>query len=324
MKLAISFVVTFALSAQPAFAIAITSSASAPTSNVVIDQTSISSYSNPEGYPFEAIRKTQPSSVSAWREVGQTFTVGSTFTLDKIALMVSQSDLFPSSGLSLYMDVWTAANVAAHSGTSLTGFPGTGIMPLIPVHDVVGQAPDEAIVWMTFDLPNVELTPGIYGFRLGFDTPDYMMSYQLGSSGFDIGGIYLNRGGDPYAGGQMFRFHPSNGSLGSGFTDGLTDLVFSLQSAPEGEDSGDFNDDGEVDAADYVAWRKTDSPPNGYELWYNDFGNSSPGAGGLGGPRNSAIPEPSSVILASTALLAAACRRRPRNRIVQMFRSLAS
>ncbi len=58
---------------------------------------------------------------------------------------------------------------------------------------------------------------------------------------------------------------------------------------------GDYNNDGKVDAADYVVWRKTDgtnaslpndnglSPPVGpalYTLWRSSYGNSAGGAGG--------------------------------------------
>ncbi len=69
---------------------------------------------------------------------------------------------------------------------------------------------------------------------------------------------------------------------------------------------GDFNEDGKVDAGDYVAWRKNTGGgalPNDdgaadqaarYALWRSNFGNP-PGAGsGLG---EAAVPEPSSLVL---------------------------
>jgi hypothetical protein len=67
-------------------------------------------------------------------------------------------------------------------------------------------------------------------------------------------------------------------------------LVSSLQ--------GDYNGNGKVDAADYVAWRKNPNPylgnPAGYNVWRANFGNP-PGSGSdLVG--TTAVPEPSSAI----------------------------
>jgi hypothetical protein len=73
---------------------------------------------------------------------------------------------------------------------------------------------------------------------------------------------------------------------------------------------GDFNTDGRVDAADYVAWR------NGlgvtylqadYDVWRTQFGESA--ANGLGA--SSVVPEPSIAALLCVGLLATAFRRTP-------------
>jgi hypothetical protein len=68
--------------------------------------------------------------------------------------------------------------------------------------------------------------------------------------------------------------------------------------------SGDFNDDGKIDAADYVVWRKNDATnaalPNDdglttqaarYGLWQGNFGSMSSGGG------SSAVPETSGLML---------------------------
>jgi hypothetical protein len=88
---------------------------------------------------------------------------------------------------------------------------------------------------------------------------------------------------------------------------------------------GDFNDDGVVDAADYVVWRKTDGTNfdlggNGdetggsmnvvdmadYNLWVNNFGETSAGSGG-----GAAVPEPvSCFMLLFTSTLFGTGRRR--------------
>jgi hypothetical protein len=86
---------------------------------------------------------------------------------------------------------------------------------------------------------------------------------------------------------------------------------------------GDYNDDGSVDAADYVIWRKnegtTNTLPNDngiggtigtahYDLWVANFGNPP----GSGSGALAAVPEPSASLLAVFALgglLAMAIRR---------------
>ncbi len=87
---------------------------------------------------------------------------------------------------------------------------------------------------------------------------------------------------------------------------------------------GDFNNDGKVDAGDYVTWRKNDGPnaslPNDdgatdqaarFTLWRANFGNP-PGAGAsLEGAQ---VPEPASLalVLIGVAALASSSRRRSR------------
>jgi hypothetical protein len=79
---------------------------------------------------------------------------------------------------------------------------------------------------------------------------------------------------------------------------------------------GDFNNDGKVDAADYVVWRKNtgnSSLPNDnglttqaarFSLWKSSFGNMA-GSGAASG----AVPEPSALVLAMFASAAAVgCR----------------
>jgi hypothetical protein len=78
--------------------------------------------------------------------------------------------------------------------------------------------------------------------------------------------------------------------------------------AVESNLEGDFNLDGNVDAADYVMWRKNDNSPGTYTQWTTNFGASSGTGGG-----NGAVPEPTSAssILLLTLTVAAALRRRP-------------
>jgi hypothetical protein len=67
---------------------------------------------------------------------------------------------------------------------------------------------------------------------------------------------------------------------------------------------GDFNTDGVVDAADYVAWRNGAANPTDYETWRANFGaGASASAAGLGASANVAsVPEPASWVAGLIAL----------------------
>jgi hypothetical protein len=78
--------------------------------------------------------------------------------------------------------------------------------------------------------------------------------------------------------------------------------------APEGL-LGDFNEDGKVDTADYIKWRKSGSTslPNDdgvataaerYNLWMANYGQMAPGGGSL-----AAVPEPASMVLLVAAAI---------------------
>lgn len=77
--------------------------------------------------------------------------------------------------------------------------------------------------------------------------------------------------------------------------------------------AGDYNNDGKVDAQDYVLWRKSPGTyggdPAGYNAWRANFGTGGPGSGsGLG---DQAVPEPSTIAFVGFGLIAfVGCRRR--------------
>jgi uncharacterized protein YjbI with pentapeptide repeats len=66
--------------------------------------------------------------------------------------------------------------------------------------------------------------------------------------------------------------------------------------------SGDFNNNGIVDAADYLIWRKNFGTQTSYDTWRTHFGQQ-PGSGSST-VANAAIPEPSTLVM---LVLAAAC-----------------
>jgi hypothetical protein len=73
-----------------------------------------------------------------------------------------------------------------------------------------------------------------------------------------------------------------------------------LACTPSTTTPGDYNNNGVVDAADYVVWRATNiNGQQGYDDWRMNFG--SPGSG-LGSGA-AAVPEPASIVLALASLL---------------------
>jgi hypothetical protein len=62
--------------------------------------------------------------------------------------------------------------------------------------------------------------------------------------------------------------------------------------------AGDYNEDGQVDAADYVVWRNDIGTPAGYDMWRANFGMSALGSGASANSTTSAsstVPEPASI-----------------------------
>jgi T5SS/PEP-CTERM-associated repeat protein len=73
---------------------------------------------------------------------------------------------------------------------------------------------------------------------------------------------------------------------------------------------GDYNQDGRVDAADYVVWRKNDATQAGYNLWRTNFGRTAGSGTGASAGATVAVPEPTATFIVLTASLAALYRRR--------------
>jgi hypothetical protein len=75
---------------------------------------------------------------------------------------------------------------------------------------------------------------------------------------------------------------------------------------------GDYNEDGKVDAADYVVWRKNPGAfggdPAGYNAWRTNFGRTS--GGGASSAGAAAVPEPGTWVLASLVSSLLFCKRR--------------
>lgn len=68
--------------------------------------------------------------------------------------------------------------------------------------------------------------------------------------------------------------------------------------------TGDFNGDGTINAADYVVWRKglgTTHTQNDYNIWRAHFGQTT--GSGVGTSPNAAIPEPRTLVMFVAALI---------------------
>jgi predicted esterase len=95
------------------------------------------------------------------------------------------------------------------------------------------------------------------------------------------------------------------GTHGSSFNDTFSEpQLFDWMYAQALPAASDYNQDGVIDAADYVVWRKNDGTTAGYNSWRNNFGRSlftGSGAGAIRAATNSvdpqspAIPEPTTI-----------------------------
>jgi autotransporter-associated beta strand protein len=121
---------------------------------------------------------------------------------------------------------------------------------------------------------------------------------------------------------------PISGTLGSALSGMIGSFSATLSLGDGGNDillttmggslPGDFNNDGKVDGADYVVWRKNPSAflPATYDTWRSNFGNP-PGAGaGLDG---GAVPEPAALAIAVAMLLGSCGTRAGRRRILTLY-----
>jgi hypothetical protein len=70
---------------------------------------------------------------------------------------------------------------------------------------------------------------------------------------------------------------------------------------------GDYNQNGVVDAADYVVWRKNDGSQAGYDVWRTNFGRTA-GSGAGASVSSSAVPEPGLLALVLCGAVILLCR----------------
>jgi arylsulfatase A-like enzyme len=77
-------------------------------------------------------------------------------------------------------------------------------------------------------------------------------------------------------------------------------------------ETADFNRDGFIDAADYVAWRKNGGTVDQYNLWRANFGTTAgSGSGATIDSPSTQVPEPATAVLLLLCAVAGCCGGRP-------------
>jgi hypothetical protein len=164
-------------------------------------------------------------------------------------------------------------------------------------------------------------TPRKFDFAVEFQTPfEYDPSegnllIEFITSGFDVGGWRVDNKNLTSGPTLVQSGNPSQTVASSMFN---TLAVMQFTFAPDlSVLPGDYNDDGVVDAADYVVWRKglgTTYTLTDYDAWRANFGQTA-GSGAAGyslgasaEPLPAAIPEPPSLAVAAIMNLVAQFR----------------
>jgi hypothetical protein len=221
-----------------------------------------------------------------------TFTPDTTFKLDKFMIRAAGA---PTTGeLYLYQD--------PVGGTEADGFVnvefGNSLLTALPFTFSGTTGTDRTL--LEFDLlgsSEITLQAGI--------------QYAIDLRNTGTGSMFWMRDENSYSGGNIYALNPAPGTErfdvvgGSERRDGA--LALYAAGTP-----GDFNNDGKVDAGDYATWRKNETAnaalPNDngagnqaarFALWRANFGNPSGAAAGLAG---GAVPEPSALLLAISAM----------------------
>jgi hypothetical protein len=96
-------------------------------------------------------------------------------------------------------------------------------------------------------------------------------------------------------------FKIGGGTPEVGFTGTFVATYTLVQTLP-----GDYNQNGVVDAADYVVWRKNNGSQAGYDTWRTNYGRTS----GSGSGVSAAVPEPITAQIFLMGMLALCFRRR--------------
>jgi hypothetical protein len=183
--------------------------------------------------------------------------------------------------------------------------------------------------WNSLDEQNYDAVDGPDGGTTAGDSDGEGWDEAGGSDSSQLVELFLREEGSSIAAGEMLGLgNAFNTSIFGPGNDGDLEFMFSLVGGIEltgnisyvggGADvDGDFNNDGVVNAADYVLWRnggplQNDPTPGvqaaDYDFWVSRFGATSGSGAG-----NSSVPEPAAWMVAVLGAALLSCRGRLRS-----------
>jgi hypothetical protein len=244
-----------------------------------------------------------------------------------------QSTGMGTSGLGNTQLTWQTVNVQAQVNNfavaDVVKITGSGSFTMTGAND------------FTLDLGSVDVGQASLSAELGVQNvasapaDDLAGSFSLAAPDFSLMG-FSPFAGLPAGGTQSSLIVQLSSSSAGTFTGQITlqpqstnARPFSMNLAPitihlvgEVVLPGDFNFDGNVDAADYVVWRKglgTTHTTGDFDVWRANFGRSAPGAGSgsAHGTTAETVPEPGSALAVVIGIGAFALIRLPNSRFVR-------
>jgi hypothetical protein len=249
-------------------------------------------HSNTSPSGVGSIANTQANSI----RLGQSFQATAS-SLDWVA-MVFQYNYQPNTGpmIPALFRINIASGIVTNgdnSGELINVLGSTGVESVTP-----DPLSGDSLGWILFDFPStVSLTPG---------NQYYLRAEHTGGYGVDNTGVGVavgSLGSNSYAAGARWRaFYNPSLDRWEQFAFRNEDLVFSL-GATIPDLPGDFNDDGTVDAADYIVWRNDLGmayTQDDYDIWRSNFGRTWFAGGASAtisaGRNSSTIPEPATLV----------------------------
>jgi hypothetical protein len=251
-------------------------------------------------YPDNLLYQYKPGSY----EVDKTIDLGALGVYPSTGSVAFVPPGYPGAGGIRFIQVWPfgrmySANIAPD---------GNGTYNVSNVTEVMffgGDNVPQQMIWVPPNYP-------------GFDNANqHVLVAQYGSQ--RVSAYQLDANGNPIFGTQTGFITGLVGAIGA-VVDPITgDFLFSTPATAGGGDHiyvvsrtgasngipGDYNNDGTVDAADYVVWRKspnTYGDSGGYNVWQMNFGRNA--GNGSGSTVNAAVPEPAILVLMIFALVA--------------------
>jgi hypothetical protein len=192
------------------------------------------------------------------------------------------------------------------------------------VHRIVSSADNPfqsgAVTIIPLDedgVPDIQVSGGQMTNVTFISTPGDALGHSSGAQlEFDAAGnLYVANSGAAIEGQMVYAYSPGGNTKATTRSNGTFSLV---ELAPS---DANFDDDGDVDGADFLAWQRTFGGPGGagtgdangdnvvnsvdFDIWKQQFGTT-----GLASAAGTAAPEPGSLALVLAGLTAAAALRR--------------